>query len=90
MIEKFAGKAPGKGDVLYFSAPWCVPCKSMHVVLDKIKEKVIEVDVDKHPDIAEKYNVHNLPTVMVFGAGGVHLKSATGAMSEEKILAFLE
>jgi thioredoxin 1 len=57
---------------IYFSAPWCAACKSFMPYLEEIstelskKLNIYKMDIDEHPDTANKYSVRSLPTVIVF------------------------
>lgn len=58
-----------------FSAIWCGPCKMLAHVVEQLgremkgKAKVVKVDVDKSRDIAERYNITSLPTIIMFKNG---------------------
>jgi thioredoxin 1 len=59
----------GMLDILYFSAPWCGPCRAMKPAIDKFEEtldttkvKIIRVDVDKDSDLVSLYDVQSVPT----------------------------
>lgn len=58
-----------------FYAEWCGPCKQMSPILKDVKSemkdsvRIIKVDVDKNPFIATKYQIRNVPTVIVFKNG---------------------
>ena len=73
-----------------FYADWCGPCKMMSPVIDTIAEeneavKVGKINVDENPDLAEKYNVMSIPTIMVFKAGNL-AKTFVGVTPKEQIL----
>ena len=57
-----------------FSAAWCAPCKRMAPVLDSLAQArthlaVVNVDVDESPDLARRYDVAALPTLIFFREG---------------------
>ena len=58
-----------------FSAEWCQPCKMMPPILKEVKGKledkirVLKVDVDKNPAIAQKWGIRSVPTLMIFKKG---------------------
>ena len=60
-----------------FWAEWCVPCKMVGPVIEEIaaetggKLKVVKIDVDSAPDLAQQFNVISIPTLMVFNKGEV-------------------
>ena len=66
-----------KGLVLVdFWAEWCGPCKMLAPIIDEIAAefkdlKVVKVDVDAENEIAAKYDVHSIPTIIVFKNGKV-------------------
>jgi len=58
-----------------FHAEWCGPCKTVSPILKSLKEelgdqmKLIKIDVDKNPEIASKYQIRGVPTLMIFKEG---------------------
>lgn len=58
-----------------FYAVWCGPCKMMHPVIEELSNnsdiKIIKVDVDKHEELARKYAVMSIPTLVLFKNGEV-------------------
>jgi len=58
-----------------FWAEWCGPCKMVGPLVDSLatdyqgKVKVMKLDVDANPDVATRYSVRSIPTIMVFKGG---------------------
>jgi thioredoxin 1 len=58
-----------------FYADWCGPCKAMQPLLIELKAAmgsaltVVKINVDKQPGLAARYQVHSLPTLLLFKAG---------------------
>jgi thioredoxin 1 len=75
-----------------FWAPWCGPCKMVAPVLNEIAETetditIGKVNVDHNQDLAKKYKVRNIPTMLIFKNGAevgriVGVKSKKAIMSE--------
>lgn len=61
-----------------FYADWCVPCRLMPPILKEVKEqfrknvRIIKVNVDHYPDIANNCRIHNIPAVVLFQDGKIH------------------
>ena len=76
-----------------FYADWCGPCKMVKPIVHEIAEesdtcKVCKIDVDESPELAAKYQVMSIPTLVVLKKGVVY-KQAVGARSKEAILSML-
>lgn len=76
MKEDFNELINGQTPVLVdFSAEWCGPCKMMAPVLEQLKGKmadkvkILKVDVDSNSELAGKYNIRSVPTLMLFQGG---------------------
>ena len=75
-------------------ATWCGPCKIQSPIIDKIadeqgdKIKVAKIDIDEAPEIAEKYGVMSIPTLLIIKNGKVS-KQFVGLTKKEDIEASL-
>ena len=74
-----------------FWAEWCGPCRMVSPIVEEIagertgKLKVVKLNVDDNPDIARKYRVMSIPTLMVF-ADGSEKKRVVGARGKSQLL----
>jgi thioredoxin 1 len=59
--------------ILYFSAPWCLPCKQFGPVMEQMGQSipVQKINVDDQPDLATAYSVRNVPTVIIVKDGEI-------------------
>lgn len=76
-----------------FYASWCGPCKMVAPILEEIQEEndgvyIVKVDVDVAGDIASKFSVVNIPTMITFKDGEVY-KKQVGALPKDGILDLL-
>ena len=72
--------------IVDFFATWCGPCKMLSPVLDSLADglDIVKVDVDKHDDLARKYGVMSVPT-LIFFKDGVEVSKHIAFIPEEKI-----
>ena len=69
-----SGKAPVMID---FWAPWCGPCKAITPILDELAQelgdavKICKVNIDDNSELASKYEIRAIPTILIFKDGQV-------------------
>ena len=95
-MSEFSKLIQGPTPVLVdFFATWCGPCKMMSPILEQVKNKVgdqvkiVKVDVDKNPAIAQQLKVRGVPTLVLFRQGSL-LWRQSGVVSEQQLLQILE
>ena len=78
-----------------FSAHWCQPCKMMPPILKEVKKqlgdkiRILKIDVDKNPSIAQKHQIQSVPTMMVFKNGNIVFRQS-GVMQAGQIVQMLQ
>ncbi len=79
-----------KAVLVDFWAPWCAPCRAMAPVLDNIARnleddlEVAKVNVDEEPDLAGRFGIQGIPTLLIFRGGEV-IAQHVGAASEKAL-----
>ena len=79
--------------LLDFFASWCGPCRMVGPILDEIAEerediKVCKVDIDQQPELASRFRVMSVPTLMVMREGQI-VEQSIGAKPKHQILAMV-
>ena len=64
-----------KPTIVDFFATWCGPCKMLSPILEKVEEdskgefNIVKIDVDESYDVAKKYGIMSVPTMIIFKDG---------------------
>jgi thioredoxin 1 len=81
--------------IVEFWAEWCPPCKALAPVLDSIatdyedRLRVLKINVDEQPELASRYQIISIPTILVFSAGELR-RQMIGARSRSRLLKGIE
>ena len=77
-----------------FWAEWCGPCKMIAPILSAIADeygeelRIVKLNIDENPQMAPRYNVRGIPTLLLFKDGNVAAQQV-GAVSKSQLEAFL-
>jgi len=76
-------------EILYFSAPWCGPCRQLSPTMESLSGQINyrKIDVDSNTELSTKYGVRNIPTLILLENGEVKNR-VTGVQSEQQIIDF--
>jgi thioredoxin 1 len=78
-----------------FWAEWCGPCKMIAPLLEEAaseyadKMSIVKLNVDESPNVAQKFGIRSIPTLMLFKDGAVQAQKL-GAMSKSQLTEFLD
>jgi thioredoxin 1 len=87
-------KETKKGIIIVdFWAEWCGPCRMVSPILEQLSEemkniKFGKVNVDEEVELAEKFEISSIPTLMIFKDGKV-ISTQVGAMSKERLKSWI-
>jgi thioredoxin 1 len=81
-------------EVIKFGADWCAPCSAIAPTIAALKKKydelegsnisIMDIDIDENPELAEKYKIKNIPTI-VFVKDGELFQKKVGVLNESQI-----
>ncbi|MEM9772555.1 MAG: thioredoxin [Cyanobacteria bacterium P01_D01_bin.73] len=78
-----------------FWAPWCGPCRMVGPVVEEIaseyegRVKVLKMNTDENPQVASKYGIRSIPTLMIF-KGGEQADMVVGAVPQKTLAETLD
>jgi thioredoxin 1 len=78
-----------------FWASWCPPCKMLEPVIRDLAQElkdsvnIAQINIDRHPAIAAKYNITGVPTIIIFNKGAEACRCA-GAQSKRQLLGMIK
>ena len=80
----------GQKRILYFSAVWCGPCKTLGPIMESVAGQVNyqKIDVDNNQDLSVKYGIRNIPTLVLVDGDGTELNRSTGVIQKQQIIDF--
>jgi len=85
----------GKLVVIDFNATWCGPCRQFAPTFKEVAEEMADkaqfysVDIDKHPELAQKYDVQSIPMVVYLKSDG-KAESTVGVMTKDDFVANIQ
>ncbi|HIQ31911.1 MAG TPA: thioredoxin [Methanothermococcus okinawensis] len=85
--QKIIKDLEGKTVVIVFYADWCKYCKALEPTLNQLEKEgieIIRINVDEHPELARKFGIRGLPTV-VYIKDGVEVGRTIGYNPEEVV-----
>lgn len=89
-MDQFLKKLGNGVTLVDFSATWCAPCKAQQPIIKELTKKyqkdasIIEMDIDKHKNLAKKLMIQSIPTLIIF-KNGLEIQRFVGLQSKATI-----
>jgi len=73
-------------EILYFSAPWCGPCRNFKPIMESVSNSIPVrfINVDENPQLSAQYNVRSVP-MLVFLKDGQEADKSIGVLTESQV-----
>lgn len=87
--------ADGQPVLVDFSAGWCAPCNALAPLLENLARertgslKVVKLDIDEFPKLAQEVGVRSVPTLLMVRDGAV-LAAHAGLLRKDELAAFVD
>jgi len=76
-----------------FFATWCPPCKMLAPILEDIsnsrKYKIVKINIDENPNIANKFKIETVPTLIIF-KDGKPVEKSIGYMDRNEVISLMD
>ncbi len=88
-----AAEEPALPKLWDFFATWCPPCKQQAPIIEELAEEykgqieIVSIDTDKNRELAQKFDIQAIPTLVFLDASGKELSRRVGFFSKESIVA---
>ena len=88
--NNFNDEIKDKRVLVDFYADWCGPCRMMATVLENVDSiDILKVNIDKFPEIAQRYGVMSIPTLSIFENNNL-VKTRVGFMNFDELNDFIK
>lgn len=94
-LEEYKKSFDGRPTVVKFSSDWCNPCKVLQKTLDRLEPQYpnvnfIHVDVEESPELAQDFQIQNIPVMIFMKENGEIVNRKVGLMPEKVIVSEIE